>query len=237
MSFTNLDRTSFNSANLHEANFSSAKLRCAELLNVDLSSAKGLDTIIHDGPSHLGIQTLSRSLSNLPAAFLQGTGTPDSMLTYARSFSQKPVVYATCLLIYASPDERFVKQLEMDLQAHDVLCQSIPYDMAYGDVNVSFRAELFVYDMLLLVISKHSESEASRWALTGLVKEALLKERRGFAPSLLPIHLDKPPREIRGTWTRLLDLAQHESRDFSHRNDQNTYQELLQQLLHDLEAV
>lgn len=93
LSFANLDRTSFSNANLYETNFSFTKLRFAEFFNVDLSTAKGLDTIIHDGSSHLGVQTLSRSLNNLPVGFLQGTGVPDSMLTYARTHGQNSIVY------------------------------------------------------------------------------------------------------------------------------------------------
>jgi hypothetical protein len=62
------------------------------------------------------------------------------------------------------------------------------------------------------------------------------KVRKGFTPVLLPIHLDQAPHEMRGSWTRLLRLAQHQSRDFTHWNDQNVYQADLKRLLYDLEA-
>ncbi len=237
LSFTDLDRTSFSNANLQETDFSFAKIRFVEFFNVDLSTARGLDTVIHDGPSHLGIQTLSRSLKNLPAAFLQGAGIPDSILAYARSLRQNPTVYATCLLSYASPDQNFAKQLQTDLQAHGVLCRRVPYDvLRTEEVSEFIHTPMVIHDMLLLVISEHSATEVSRWALNGIVKEALLKERKGFTPVLLPIHLGEAPHETQGSWTRLLRLAQHQSRDFTHWNNQNVYQADLKRLLYDLEA-
>ena len=235
LSFAHFDRTSFHNANLHETDLSFAHIRFGEFFNVDLSTARGLDTVIHGGPSHLGIQTLSRSLEHLPAAFLHGVGVPDSMLTYVRSLNQRAPVYATCLLSYASPDQHFAQQLRTDLQTHDVLCWSAPYDVAYKEVSALIQAPMVIYDMLLLVISEHAETEGSRWALDGIVKEALVKERKGFTPILLPIHL-KAPQKMRGSWARLLRLAQHQSRDFTRWNDRDVYQTAFEQLLRDLKA-
>lgn len=236
LSFTNLDRTSFSNAILHETDFSFARIRFAEFFNVDFSAARGLDTIIHGGPSHLGVQTLSRSLNNLPAAFLQGAGVPDSLLTYARSLKQDAPVYATCLLSYASPDETFAKRLQADLEARGVLCWSVPYDIANEEVIALIYAKMVVYDMLLLVISEHSTTETTGRAVYYVVKEAVVKDRKGFVPFLLPIHLDKPPQRMPGTWARVLLLAQHQSRDFTHWNDNDAYQAAFEQVLRDLKA-
>jgi hypothetical protein len=200
LSFANLDRASFSSANLNETDFSFIKLRFAEFFNVDLSTAKGLDTIIHGGSSHLGVQTLSRSLNNLPVAFLLGTGVPDSMLTYTRTHGQNSTVYATCLLTYASPDENFAKQLQTDLQAQGVLCMSGPYDVPDEKISAFVCASMPVYDILLVVTSEHSGIgiEATDRALYCIVKDACARERRGFVPFLFPIHLDKPPQYMPG---------------------------------------
>lgn len=238
LSFANLDRTSFSNTNLYETDFSFARLRFAEFFNVDLSSAKGLDTIIHGGSSHLGIQALSRSLNNLSGAFLQGTGTPDSMLAYARSLDQNSAIYATCLLTYTSPDETFAQQLQTDLQAHSVLCMSLPYDIADGEISALVCATMSVYDILIVVTSEHSGigTEATGRALYCIVKDAFAREQRGFVPFLLPIHLDRPPQHMPGTWARLLRLARHQSRDFTRWNDPDAYRPAFEQLLGDLRA-
>jgi hypothetical protein len=236
LSFTNLDRTSLRNANLHETNLSFATLRFTEFFNVDLSTTQGLDTVIHRGTSHLGIQTLSRSLERLPLTFLQGAGVPDSMLAYVRSLKQNTPIYATCLLSYAAPDRDFAQQLQTDLQAHGVLCESAPYDVEYEEVRRLLRAPMVIHDMLLLVVSAHSETEISRQALDGIVKEALLRERRGFTPILLPLHLGKAPQAIQGSWARLLRMAQHQSRDLTRWHDGDFYRAAFAQLLYDLKA-
>lgn len=236
LSFVNLDRTSLRNANLHETDLSCATIRFTEFFNVDLSTTRGLDTLIHGGASHLGIQTLSRSLDSLPAAFLQGAGVPDSMLTYIRSLKQNAPVYATCLLSYASSDQDFAHQLQTDLQAHGVLCESMPYDVKREKVTALIRTPMEIHDMLLLVLSEHSETEISHQALHGIVKEALMKERKEFIPILLPIHLRKAPQTMRGIGPRLLRMAQHQSRDFTHWHNDEFYRTAFGQLLWDLKA-
>ena len=232
LSFTDLDRTDFSNANLHETDFHGARIRFTEFFNVDFSTAKGLDTVIHDSPSHLGIQTLSRSLKHLPAAFLQGAGVPVSMLTYTHLHSRKPIVYPTCFLSYASSDQNFAEQLQTDLQTHNVLCRSTPYDGMYEEKRAHIDESIFIYDVLLLVISEHSTTEVSHQALNSIVKRALLRERSTSV--LLSIHLDKDPQEMQGVWPGLLRLTKHPSRDFSQWNDHYVYQGALHQLLHDL---
>ena len=48
--------------------------------DVDLSGVAGLDSIKHDGPSSIGIDTLFRSSGNIPEVFLRGCGVPDSVI-------------------------------------------------------------------------------------------------------------------------------------------------------------
>src|SRR5258708_384608 len=236
LSFTNLDRTSLRNANLYGTDLSFATLRFTEFFNVDLSTAKGLDTVIHGGPSHLGIQTISRSLEYLPPAFLQGVGAPESLLTYARSLKQNAPVYATCLLSYASPDRAFAQQLQTDLRSQGVFCWSTPYDVEHEESNGFMQGPMSIYDLLPPVISEHTETERSRWVLDYIVKDALLKERRGFTPILLPIHLDNALQKMRGSWARLLRMAQHQSRDFMRWHDGDFYRAAFAQLLYDLKA-
>ena len=95
---------------------------------------------------------------------------------------------------------------------------------------------MVTHDMLLLVVSEHTETELSRQALNGIVKEELLKVRRGFAPILLPLHLGKAPQTMRGSWARLLRMAQHQSRDWTHWHDGDFYRAAFAQLLYDLKA-
>lgn len=234
LGFALLDRTSFSHANLYETDFHGATIRSAEFFDVDFCTAQGLETVIHQGPSHLGLLTLSRSLEHLPVAFLQGAGVSDALCTYAYSLGQKLIVYPTCFLSYASADQYIAAQIQNDLYAHNVFCWSAPYDRAYEDERVWRDEPIFIYDVLLLVISEHSTMQASHRVLNRMVKEALSKERQGVMPVLIPLYLEKDPLEIQGVWPRLLRVANVQGRDFSCWNDQHAYQEVLYQLLRDL---
>jgi len=172
---------------------------------------------------HLGIQTISRSLEYLPLAFLQGVEAPESLLTYARSLKQNAPVYATCLLSYASPDRIFAQQLQTDLESQGVLCWSTPYDVEHEERNEFMQSPMTIYDMLLLVISEHTETERSRWVLDHIVKDALLKERRGFTPILLPIHLDDALQKMRGSWAWNEPPLAHAAKLFARRVVPTTY--------------
>jgi hypothetical protein len=87
----NLSDASLNRANLRGAYFGEANLRNADLreadlsevrmygivfANVDLSVTRGLETIIHTGPSTIGIDTLFKSNGKIPKVFLREAGVP-----------------------------------------------------------------------------------------------------------------------------------------------------------------
>lgn len=137
---------------------------------------------------------------------------------------------------FSRADQDFAHQLQTDLQAHGVLCESTPYDVEWEKVDKLIQAPMVIHDMLLLVISEYSETEISRQALNGIVKEALVKERKGFIPILLPIHLGKAPQAQQGMWARLLRMAQYQSRDFTRWHDSDFYRAAFAQLLDNLKA-
>jgi uncharacterized protein YjbI with pentapeptide repeats len=86
-------------ADLSGAILSGANLREAwtsetVFVDVDLRGVQGLDTVQHNGPSSIGIDTLYHSQGDIPESFLRGCGVPDSMIEYARSLvvAQRPIV-------------------------------------------------------------------------------------------------------------------------------------------------
>src|SRR5262245_19605037 len=92
LSKADLREADLSGANLFEAVLHEAVLRGAVLSealciktifgNVDLSEAKGLELIKHQGPSSVGVDTLVRSLGKIPEEFLRGCGlTPWEVLS------------------------------------------------------------------------------------------------------------------------------------------------------------
>ena len=53
--------------------------------NVDLSRARGLETVRHMGPSTIGIDTIYKSRGRIPETFLRGCGVPDALIAYVPS--------------------------------------------------------------------------------------------------------------------------------------------------------
>src|SRR6266852_3152950 len=96
---------------LREADLSAAKIGLTTFGDLDLSTVKGLETVKHDGPSTIGIDTIYRSQGRIPERFLQQAGVPDALIDYMRSLVANPVIYYTCFLSYSSKDQDFVERL------------------------------------------------------------------------------------------------------------------------------
>ena len=149
---TTLDGAKFSSAHLRGSDLSLAQVGRAAFDHVDLSTAKGLETMIHKGPSLLGLHTLALSYRSLPETFLEGTGVTEILLAAVRTGGNMLGAYRTCLVCYARSDLAFAEQLLQDLQAQGVVCESLPYDKEPG--TSEHMIELCsVYDQLLLLLS------------------------------------------------------------------------------------
>jgi uncharacterized protein YjbI with pentapeptide repeats len=90
---TVLDDTIMTESLLFNTDLTGAKLdypdftrcRCTGSIfgDLDLSSARGLETIEHLGPSVIDVHTLFKSHGKIPEAFLRGCGVPQDFITFA----------------------------------------------------------------------------------------------------------------------------------------------------------
>src|SRR6266581_3350718 len=189
-----LERANFYWANLSGANFSGgnlvlAKLGRADLLgaslcgadlnvaemgytvlgNVDLSEVTGLETIDHEGPSTIGIDTIYLSKGKIPDVFLRGAGVPDEFITYMRSLVANPIEYYSCFISYSSKDEEFAQRLHADLQAKGVRCWFAPHDIQGGrKLHEQIDQAIRVHERVLLILS--ADSMNSEWVKTEIAK-------------------------------------------------------------------
>jgi hypothetical protein len=72
-----LDGASLEAANIGDTVFG----------NVNLSATKGLESVIHQGPSTIGLDTIYRSQGKIPEPFLRGAGVPENVITFMRSLT------------------------------------------------------------------------------------------------------------------------------------------------------
>jgi hypothetical protein len=82
LSEANLSSANLNFAILGDANFSCARFSLTTLGWVDLRSVKALDTLIHDGPSTININTVRLPEGDTHLHLLRGVGFSDIFIDY-----------------------------------------------------------------------------------------------------------------------------------------------------------
>ena len=196
----NLTGANFNGAALKRANLSGAIMDGADLYeavlndvptvgtnfagciigytvfqNCDMSEAEGLNSVRHDAPSTLGMDTFFRSSGNLPAEFLQGVGSPSAALDYQTSIGIEEGLTSEYYISCTASDISFAEKMRDDLRAHGVRVWVFAENFR-GNALVDRRStseeeeiERWIrhYDKLIVVCSQPSfENEIVRTDLT-----------------------------------------------------------------------
>ena len=247
LSEAGLSRADLSGADLGGADLSGADLSGANLIgvnlneatagwtvfgNVDLSVVQGLESVRHGGPSIIGIDTIYLSKGNIPEAFLQGAGVPDSFIEYMATLVGRPSQFYSCFISYSSKDQDAADRLHADLQSKGIRCWFAPEDMKIGDpIRQRIDEAIRLYDKLLLILSEHSID--SDW-VEKEVETAFEEERRRKRTVLFPIRLDDLVMETDQAWAADIRRARHIG-DFRRWKDHDAYQEAFARLVRDLE--
>jgi hypothetical protein len=233
LSGATLDWVILSGAILTEAILTEAKIGATIFGAVNLSTVRGLETVQHQGPSTIGIDTLYYSYGNIPEVFLRGAGVPDEIITYSKSLVGQPFQYYSCFISYSSHDGALAQRLHADLQDKGVRCWFAPEDLKIGD---EFRSRIDesiqVYDRLLLILSEYSVT--SRWVQKE-VETAFEKERKEDRVVLFPIRIDEAAMHSMVGWAADIRRQRHIG-DFRKWKNHKAYQQALNRLLRDLKA-
>ena len=141
----NLTGASFNGANLSRTNLSGATLSQADFYeavlndtgadqadfhdciigytvfqNCALNTAIGLESIRHDAPSTIGLDTLLRSGGALPESFFVGSGLPAYVAGFQDTVVANTISTLEVHISCANSDIAFGRQLEQNLRAHGI---------------------------------------------------------------------------------------------------------------------
>ena len=96
--------------------FSGAALGYTVFQDCDLRNAVGLESVRHDAPSSIGVDTVYRSGGQIPGVFLSGSGVPGSISalqeTIAAAGQTRGEIYISC----RDDDEEFARRLSTDLE-------------------------------------------------------------------------------------------------------------------------
>ena len=248
----NLRETNFRGADLRGVDFAEATLAETELTwarigettfaSIDLSTAKGLDTVIHYAPSTIGIDTLLMSNGKIPDRFLREAGLPEDVIIFVPSLVGAAIEFYSCFISYSHDDEGFARRLHSRMRTENLRVWFAPEDMKAGRKlhEEIFRA-IQIHDKLLLVLSEHSMK--SEWVTTE-IRRAKRVEREEDRRKLFPIRL--VDFETIQKWECFdadsgKDLAaevrEYYIPDFSNWKDHDLFESEFAKLLRDLRAT
>src|SRR5512135_350025 len=165
----NFDGTDLRGASLVGADLDRARCRRTNFADVDLSEIQGLESIRHDGPSTVGIDTLVRSQGKIPEAFLRGCGVPEVLITPLPTLigAMSPIQFSSYFLSYSTKDEAFARRLHSRLCDEGLRVWLAPEDVPGGKkLHEPSDEAIRVSDKLLLVLSPHSLNSA--WVKTAI---------------------------------------------------------------------
>lgn len=183
----NLYSTRFLRSFLTEADFSETRCLWTSFFDVDLASARGIETITHFAPSSLSVNTLFM-YEKLPEIFLRGCGIPETLITYLPSLTGAAIDFYSCFISYTEADDEFSKRLFNDLQGEGIRCWRWREDAKTGS---ALRDEILegirVHDKVVVILS---EAALGSQAVIDEIELALKKEKKEKCDVLFPIRLD-----------------------------------------------
>jgi hypothetical protein len=172
----NLNGASLNGANLNRA-------RAAETIfvDLDLSVVKGLDAIIHEGPSYVSTETIAKSRGRIPEVFLRGCGVSDWEIEAAKLYqpnlsrekisdilyrihdlrADRAIQINKLFISYSRTDSLFVDCLEGYLNEKGIRFWRDVHDATAGRLEKQIDRAMRLNPTVLLVLS--AEAVQSDW--------------------------------------------------------------------------
>jgi TIR domain/Pentapeptide repeats (8 copies) len=228
--------TNFSGANLRRANLSGALCFATLFAGLDLSDVQGLESVLHFGPSSVGIETVLYSKGNIPREFLRGCGVPENVIEYLPSLisSIEPIQFYSCFISYSSKNHDFAERLHADLQAKGVRTWFDQEHLRIGDkIRYGIAEAIRVHDKVVLVLSEQSIS--SDW-VEGEVEAALERERKEKRIVLFPLRLDDAVMETPVGWASHIRQTRQIG-DFRGWENHRKYKQAFVRLLRDLRSA
>jgi uncharacterized protein YjbI with pentapeptide repeats len=229
----NLIGANLTGADLDGADLSNAIVGATLFGNVDLSNVKGLESLVHLGPSTVGIDTIYKSRGKVPVVFLKNAGVSRHLIDYIEKSVDRNKKYYSCFISYTEKNEEFAHKLFEDLQAYGVKCWLATEKLMRRDGNHAILdSAVKLHDKNILIFSEDFINCA--WAENeyNVALEREMKEGRNI---LALISLDNAVKYSDKPWVAKMRRSRYLA-DFSLWMDNGIYPKMLGDLLEELQA-
>jgi uncharacterized protein YjbI with pentapeptide repeats len=183
-------------ANLRESHLDGADFRGARFAFTvfaasDLSRARGLDAVVHDGPSTLGVDAFLMSRGEIPDAFLVGIGLSPLTIEYLKAVAaaeEGMLVGDASFLLFADPDRPRARRLRAYLRMHRHLAWYFSEtEELVGRHNPDLNLRIRFHDRLIVLASAAATADHGLGAALARTLEKEGAEKRRIA---VAVHID-----------------------------------------------
>lgn len=185
-----------------KTDFSRAHFGLTLIAGCNLSGARGLQSVVHEYPSTVGVDALLETLrgeggtfTREQLSFFTEAGVPDSLLSALPGLLEaNPRQFFSCFISFGATDKSFADKLYGDLRTRRVRCWKYDADAVIGrGIWANIDQAIIVHQKVIVICSR---SSLQRPAVLREIERALLKEdelKAAGAPDvdvLVPIRLD-----------------------------------------------
>jgi hypothetical protein len=257
LSGANLSSANLNATDLREANLIKAELSCVFLghtvfANIDLSQTLGLEAVVHQAPSTIGLDTIQLSKGKIPVIFLRGCGLTDWEIESAKLYDPElsnqeidEILYkvhdlratqalqiSPLFISYSQADSLFVDALEVHLNKKGIRFWRDVHDATAGRLEKQIDRAIRQNPTVLVILSKNSTQ--SDW-VEHEVRTARGLEKELGRDILCPIALDDSWKTSPWPKRVMEQVMEYNILDFSAWKDTKTFQQMFIKLLDGLQ--
>jgi uncharacterized protein YjbI with pentapeptide repeats len=247
----NLSGADFRNVKLLKADFTSVVLGSNSFGDTNLGQIKGLETVRHDAPSTIGIDTLYKSGGSIPEVFLRGCGLSDWQIESAKLYqtelsneeitnilyrvhdlrAHQAIQISPLFISYSHADSPFIDKVEAHLNKKGVRFWRDVHHSTAGRLEKQIDHAIRLNPTVLLVLSDHSVR--SDWVEHEARLARKLEQETG-RDVLCPIALDDSWMTCR--WPERLreQIEEYNILDFSNWQDADKMRRMFTRLIEGL---